>query len=83
MDNQTKQSLENIKTCLNDVHDRLSALESKQSNKHSFYNKSSEGYWMVKCWKTGGAFCTTLWKLEVVKPQVCPCCGETIRRQTK
>jgi hypothetical protein len=85
MENETiNNGFENIKTCLNDIHDRISKLEPSRKTEHYFYDKDlNTGTWIVRCARTGGTFSTNLWRLEKYPQQVCPCCGETIRRQTK
>ena len=78
--NAIKQIESNQNKILSDIHSRLHNLEKPKNIGHSFYNKNSDGSWMVKCFKTGGTFSTSLWKNEQVQKNTCPCCEESIVR---
>lgn len=51
--------------------------------KHKFTKKLENGTWNVKCMKTQGSFNTSLWNLERVKRNICPCCNEAIKSRKK
>jgi hypothetical protein len=47
---------------------------------HQFYDKDSDGYYMVTCKSTGGSFSTRIWKNEITKHGMCPCCNESVKK---
>lgn len=82
-----KRAIEAQQVCISDIHTRLNSLETQLNNDpatgHKFYSKDHAGCYLVRCNKTNGSFSTALWKLERIKKNVCPCCGETIKKFEK
>ena len=52
-------------------------------NSHKFkYTglKNGRKTYEIKCLKEGGCFNTSLWDLEKIKRNICPCCNEEIKK---